>query len=98
MAVIGTTEYLSSTILDAHQGFGICAGAAAYPRGSFVPGVVEAFVGAGEDLVPVGKEVPERAAVTAGIAGYPRCAAVGGVLDPVVGEVDSDQLVSKIDK
>ena len=72
MAVIGAAEHLASAVLDAHQALGRRAGAAAYPRGSLVPGVVKALVGAGEYLVPVGKKIPEHAAITAGVAGYPR--------------------------
>ena len=93
MAVIGAAEEFAAAILNGNQRLCHTAGAAVNPRRTLVGGVIQTFIRAGDDFIPVFEKVTELAASAPAVAGNPGGTAVSGVFDLVVGRVDPDQLV-----
>ena len=94
MAVICLGQQFPAGILDRKKCLHGRARIPAYPADTLVGGIVDTFVGYGNNLPVVRDQVTESTATAAGIAGNPGDAAVGRVFDAVVGRVDADQLVA----
>ena len=90
MAVICLGQQFPAGILDRNKRLHGRARIPAYPADTLVGGIVDTFVGYGNNLPVVRDQVTESTATATGITGNPGDAAVGGVFDAVAGRVNSD--------